>query len=159
MIRTEKEYRHSEEQLARLRADLEELSRLDITADDQSVVSSSAVDALRMQIEDIEREMEEYKDLKDPKSGRLLAFEADELDSLGEMLMKARIARGVTQAELARELEMTQQQIQRYERDGYQKISLWRLAEIADALGLEFSVRARLRANDHRQRSYLGRTG
>lgn len=154
MIRTEKEYRHSEEQLARLRADLEELSR--ISVDEQSVVSSSAVDALRMQIEDIEREMEEYKDIK---SGRLLAFEADELDSLGDVLVKARIARGVTQAELARELEMTQQQIQRYERDGYQKISLWRLAEIADALGLEFSVRARLHTTDRRERSYLGRTG
>lgn len=139
MIRSDREYGHSEAQLAKLRADLKELSRTSI--DEQSAVGSSAVDALQMQIEDIEREMEEYKDLK---AGRLLAFEADELDSVGEMLVKARIARGLTQAELAKELEMSQQQIQRYERDGYQKISLWRMAEIADALGVELSVRARV---------------
>ena len=44
-------------------------------------------------------------------------------------------------------LGMTQQQIQRYERDGWQKISLWRLAEAADALGLDLSIRARLPAS------------
>ena len=38
---------------------------------------------------------------------------------------------------------MTQQQVQRYERDGWQKISLWRLAEAADAVGLDLNVRAR----------------
>ena len=59
-----------------------------------------------------------------------------------------RIARGLTQAGLGEILGMTQQQIQRYERDGWQKISLWRLAEAADALGLDLSIRARLPASN-----------
>ncbi len=54
------------------------------------------------------------------------------------------IARGLTQEQLATELGMTQQQIARYERDGYQKISLWRLAETAEALQVGLNVRARL---------------
>ena len=43
---------------------------------------------------------------------------------------------------------MTQQQVARYERDGWQKIGLWRLAEAADALGLDMSISARLPASN-----------
>jgi HTH-type transcriptional regulator/antitoxin HigA len=107
-------------------------------------VASAVIDALRMQIEDLEREISEYEDLKE---GRLLSFGADDLDALGELVTKARIARGLTQAELGKILGMTQQQVQRYERDGWQKISLWRLAEATDALGLDLSIRARLPAS------------
>ena len=103
------------------------------------------IDALRMQTEDLEREISEYEDLKE---GRLLSFGADDLDSLGEIVTKARIARGLTQAELGELLGMTQQQVARYERDGWQKISVWRLAEAADALGLDLSIRARLPASN-----------
>ena len=103
------------------------------------------IDALRMQTEDLEREISEYEDLKE---GRLLSFSADDLDSLGELVTKARIACGLTQAELGEILSMSQQQVQRYERDGWQKISLWRLAEAADALGLDVNIRARLSASN-----------
>ena len=111
------------------------------------------IDALRMQIKDLERDISEYEDLKE---GRLLSFGAENLDSLGELLTKARIARGLTQAELGELLGMTQQQVQRYERDGWQKISLWRLAEAADALGLDLSIRARLPASNTARASGVG---
>ena len=42
---------------------------------------------------------------------------------------------------------MTQQQVQRYERDGWQRISLWRLAEATEAMGLNLSIRATLPAS------------
>lgn len=111
------------------------------------------IDALRMQIEDLEREISEYEDLKE---GRLLSFGAEDLDSLGELLTKARIARGLTQAGLGEILGMTQQQVQRYERDGWQKISLWRLAEAAGALGLDVNVRAMLPASDTARSAGVG---
>lgn len=75
------------------------------------------------------------------------SFGADDLDSPGEIITRARIVRGFTQTELDELLGMTQQQGQRYERDRWQKISLWRLAEAADALGLDLSVRAWLPAS------------
>jgi hypothetical protein len=56
-------------------------------------VDSAVIDALRMQIEDLGREISEFVDLKE---GRLLSFGTDDLDSLGELLTKARIARGLT---------------------------------------------------------------
>jgi len=143
MIRNDKEYRHTKERLTELEAELQRLSKSRPWAE-RDEVASAVIDALRMQTEDLERELTEYEDLKE---GRLLSFGADDLDSFGELLTKARIACGLTQAELGEILGMTQQQIQRYERGGWQKISLWRLAEAADALGLDLSIRARLLAS------------
>ena len=142
MIRNDKEYRHTKNQLSELGAELHRHSPSRHSAE-RDAVSSAVVDALRMQIEDLEREISEYENLK---KGRLLSFGADNLDSLGELITKARIACGLTQAELGEILGMTQQQVARYERDGWQKISLWRLAEAAGALGLEVNIRARLPA-------------
>src|SRR5215218_9772370 len=152
MIRNGKEYRHSKERLSELEAELRRLSSARRSAE-RDEVASAVIDALRMQIEDLQREISEYEDLKE---GRLLSFSADDLDSLGELLTKARIARGRTQAELGELLGMTQQQVQRYERDGWQKISLWRLAEAADALGLDLSFRARLPASNTARASGVG---
>ena len=129
MIRNEKEYRHAASKISGLENELQKLSSGRSASDE---VASAVVDALRIQIEDVENEISEYEDLKE---GRLLSFGADDLDSLGELVTKARIARGLTQAELGEILGTTQQQVARYERDGWQKISLWRLAEAADALG------------------------
>jgi HTH-type transcriptional regulator/antitoxin HigA len=142
VIRNDKEYRHGKERLSELEAELRGLSERRSAERDE--VASAVIDALRLQIEDLEREISEYEDLKE---GRLLSFGADDLDSLGELITKARIAKGFTQAELGELLGMTQQQVARYERDGWQKISLWRLAEITDTLGLDLSVRARLPAS------------
>jgi HTH-type transcriptional regulator / antitoxin HigA len=153
MIRNEKEYRHSKERLTELEAELQMLSKGRCSAE-QDRVATAVIDALRIQIEDLEREISEYEDLKE---GRLLSFGAEDLDSLGELLTKARIARGLTQAELGQILGMTQQQIQRYERDGWQKISLWRLAEAADALGLDLSIRARLPASKTARAAGVGK--
>jgi len=144
MIRNDKEYRHSKERLSELEAELRRLSSARRSAE-RDEVASAVIDALRMQIEDLEREISEYEDLKE---GRLLSFSADDLDSLGELVTKARIACGLTQAELGEILSMSQQQVQRYERDGWQKISLWRLAEAAGALGLDVNIRARLSASN-----------
>lgn len=142
MIRNDKEHRHAAGRLSELEGELRKLSSGRPGGRDE--VTSAVIDALRMQIEDVEREIAEYEDLKE---GRLLSFSADDLDALGELITKARIARGLTQAELGELLDMTQQQVARYERDGWQKMSLWRLAEAADALGLDLSVRARLSAS------------
>jgi HTH-type transcriptional regulator / antitoxin HigA len=141
MIRNDREYQHAKEQLGNLQANLDEL--LDVSAERRSEEAPAVIDAVGMPMEDIQHEISEYEDLKE---GRMLSFEASSPDSLGELLIKARIARGLTQEQLATELGMTQQQIARYERDGYQKISLWRLAEIAEALKLGLNVRARLSA-------------
>jgi|SRR5215210_1512458 len=144
MIRNDKEYRHSKDRLSELEAEAKKLSSVRRSVE-QDQVASAVIDALRMQIEELEREISEYEDLKE---GRLFSFGANDLGSLGELVTKARIACGFTQAQLGEILGMTQQQVQRYERDGWQKISLWRLAEAAGVLGLDVKIRGRLPASN-----------
>jgi len=144
VIRNDKEYRHGKERLSELEAESRGLSSVRRSTG-QAEVSTAVIDALQMQIEDLEREISEYEDLKE---GRILSFGADDLDSLGELITKARIAAGLTQAQFGEILGMSQQQVQRYERDEWQKISVWRLTEAADALGLDLSIRARLPASN-----------
>jgi hypothetical protein len=96
MIRSDKECRHSKEQLSELEVELKKHSPVRRSAAGGEV-ASAVIDALRMQIGDLEREISAYEDLKE---GRLLSFGAENLDSLGELLAKARIARGLTQAQL-----------------------------------------------------------
>jgi len=71
------------------------------------------------------------------RSGSLTTFEALTLADLAGALVKARIAKGWTQRQLADELSVAEQQIQRYEATGYASASLARLCDVAEALGTE----------------------
>lgn len=135
IIRNESERRRAEEQIEYLRSELEKMP----TGEQQDEVSRSVMSGLRMQISDIENKLTEYERLK---KGLPSPLTADSFDDIGELIIKARIARGWSQADLAEALDMKQQQVQRYERNDWQKISLWRLQEAVEALDLEVSIRA-----------------
>ena len=90
--------------------------------------------ALRAQASDLDAEIREYEVLR---SGSLTSFEALTLADLAGALVKARIAKGWTQRQLADELSVAEQQIQRYEATGYASASLARLCDVAEALGTE----------------------
>ena len=68
-----------------------------------------------------------------------LSLGISSLMDLGHALVKARIARGWTQAQLAKELGMPKQQVQRYEATAYASASLRRIGLVADALGMTFT--------------------
>ena len=79
------------------------------------------------------------------RSGAVRNFDAPALDQLPALLVKARVARGLTQRQLAEKLCLKEQQIQRYESGHYGRAGLKRLVEVADALGLDIRTAARLR--------------
>ena len=54
-------------------------------------------------------------------------------------MIKARIALGMTQKDLAEKLGMKEQQIQRYEANQYSSAGFQRLAEIATALDVKLN--------------------
>src|SRR5690606_33198899 len=58
----------------------------------------------------------------------------------GLTLVVARIARGLTQKELARKLDLKEQQIQRYEADRYGSISLTNFRRVARFLGVDWEM-------------------
>lgn len=90
-------------------------------------------DGLRSQLEDLEVELAEYDALRD---GRVVTLEAESIVGIGEVLIKARIVRNLTQKELAERLSLAEQQIQRYESTQYRGVAVERLQQVADALKL-----------------------
>lgn len=92
------------------------------------------VDALRSQLNDLERQITEYESLR---SGACDEIKADSLEELPAALIKARIAARLSQRELGDRLQLKEQQIQRYEATNYRSASLARLQQVAKALGVE----------------------
>ena len=97
--------------------------------------------ALRSQSSDMHEEIEEYEALRD---GETTVIEASSLAGLADALIKARIARGWTQRQLADRLGVAEQQVQRDESTAYRSASLARLCDIAEALGATFTERVEL---------------
>ena len=72
-------------------------------------------DALRSQLQSVERELREYEELK---SGRHRVLTYASFDELPKALVQARIARGWTQKDLADRLGLDEQKIQDLRGDG-----------------------------------------
>jgi HTH-type transcriptional regulator / antitoxin HigA len=88
-------------------------------------------------IRDLEDELREYEELK---SGELSFPQIDRLDQMAPFIVKLRIAKGVSQTELARRLGVSKQVISRYEESDYQTVGIARLQEILDAIGVKTAI-------------------
>jgi HTH-type transcriptional regulator/antitoxin HigA len=82
-------------------------------------------------------ELHEYDQLK---SGELALPHVERLDQIAPFIAKIRIAKGVSQTELARRLGVSKQVISRYEENEYQTVAMARLQEILDAIGIKTLV-------------------
>lgn len=128
---------HTDRQLVKAREQVQKLldaarggqtGTLDI---DPTILEASKV-AVEAQAQDITQEIHEYEQLK---AGNVPVPDLSELAQLHRNLIRARIALGLTQRDLAERLGIAEQQIQRYEANEYAGASLSRLREIATALG------------------------
>jgi HTH-type transcriptional regulator / antitoxin HipB len=90
-------------------------------------------DALRGQLETLQAEVTEYEALL----ASAQPLEVRSFEELPRALIRARIASDMTQKELAEQLGLKEQQIQRYEASEYKSASMERIAEVIVALNLE----------------------
>jgi DNA-binding Xre family transcriptional regulator len=88
-------------------------------------------------IRQLEDELHRYDELK---SGELTLPNVERLDQIALFVAKMRIARGVSQTELARRLGVSKQVVSRYEETEYQTVAISRLQEILDAIGIKALV-------------------
>jgi ribosome-binding protein aMBF1 (putative translation factor) len=88
-------------------------------------------------IRQLEDDMREYDELM---SGALTLPNVERLDQIAPFVAKIRIARGMSQMDLARRLRVSKQVISRYEETEYQTVSIGRLQEILDAIGIKMLV-------------------
>lgn len=139
MITNEKQYRSTKASVEKLAA---AAAAFEVpTSDFPEVFAKAQRAALRSQIDELEEEVRFYEDLR---AGKISEFSADSLHDLPDILIQARIARGMSQKDLGDFLGVAEQQIQRYESDRYRMASLDRLTEVADALNVRIVERAQL---------------
>ena len=140
MIRNERQYKITRTQANNFRKALAELlAEPRATALDADLKLKLQEGALSSQLGDLEEEIREYEQLQQHRSEVL---EVTSLTELPQVLVKARIASGLTQKQLAESLHLKEQQIQRYEASNYKGVSLERMQEVIDALGVKLSGQA-----------------
>ena len=132
MIRNENEYREAVTRLGeeqkRIEAQKAELEKMGLSPADVK----RAIDPIQSFHLQLQEEVESYQ--------RLKRGEFDEiwnLQGLGQLLISARIARGLTQRQLAEKLGVNESQVSRDERNEYHGVTLDRAARILEVLGVE----------------------
>lgn len=135
MITNERQYRVTKAEIGRFE---ESLSH----ADEQGRglhpdLQQAMRDGLESQLQELRDEVADYEALRD---GKITSLEFDSLAGVPIGLIKARIAKGLTQKELAESLDLKEQQIQRYEATLYEGASLDRIQQVANVLGMRERV-------------------
>jgi HTH-type transcriptional regulator/antitoxin HigA len=143
MITNERQYRITGAQLEKLRRAIDSFD-VQATAErvKSYVLAKAELAGLQSEFENLSQQMREYETLK---SGTVEILKASTLEELPRILIRARIAKGLSQRQLAEAVGLKEQQIQRYEAEEYASASLRRLYDIANALGLNISEVAEFR--------------
>lgn len=131
MIKNDKQYQVTK---SRLNDFKESLQALDHEEAVDPLLRELHYGSLKSQIIEFEKQISEYELLKE---GAINYVFVDNLTHIYEVLIKARIANGWTQANLAKRLHLKEQQIQRYEICNYSTASIERIIEIANALNVQ----------------------
>lgn len=144
MIANERQYRITTTQAEKFAQAIADLDARPLEGDPRMHEMMRA--GMAEQLAELRAELDEYEALRD---GRVTVLEHVTLDRLGESLIQARIAAGLTQRALAARLNLPEQEIQRYEQSRYEAAGLRRLLDIARALGVQIQARLLLPVAEH----------
>jgi ribosome-binding protein aMBF1 (putative translation factor) len=132
MIRNEAEYKQAvrrvAEEATRIKAERTRLQAMNLSKEEVK----RALDPVRSFHEQLNEEVASYE--------RLMRGEFEELRNLegvGRLLIALRIAKGVSQRELAERLGVHESQVSRDERNEYHGVTIERAGRILEALGVE----------------------
>lgn len=146
MIRSDVEYR---EALSRLAQEKQHLALQETRLKDMGLSSEEVARAMEPVSSfhlGISEEVATYEKLK---RGELDAIR--DLRELGKLLIGARIARGLTQRELAERLGVHESQVCRDERNEYHGVSVERAAAVLAALGIVLTIQMQVPGPHQRQ--------
>jgi transcriptional regulator with XRE-family HTH domain len=132
MIKNERQYRITKAQVDRFG---DAIRQAEASPDEglDPLLKKAHRDALRSQFKDLEAEISAYEALQ---TGAPHVVEVESFDELPSALIRARIASGLSQKELAERLGLKEQQVQRYEATNYSGASFSRLSDVIKALGI-----------------------
>lgn len=137
MITNERQYRITKKQRKKLRNAIDSFDikeSMELTK--SSVLAKAEIEALASEFEILSEQVRAYEALK---FGAIVILKAATLDELPSILIRARIAKGLSQRQLAKVLGVKEQQIQRYESERYSSASLRKLVQVSNALEINIS--------------------
>ncbi len=140
MIKNEHQYRVTKAQITRLEKALEIATKTKSKLHPD--LRQAMLKGIKSQIQEMKEEVAEYNNLR--YGQKKLCVTMHDLSELPTVLIKARIARGMTQQDLANTLYMKPQQIQRYESTDYRAVSFRRVIKIAGVLNVHLNERIML---------------
>ena len=145
MITNERQYRITKKQREKLKKAIDSFDiKKSIDHTESSILAKAEFEALTSEFEILSEQVREYEALK---SGPVVLLKAATLDELPDILIRARIAKGLSQRQLAKILGRKEQQIQRYEAERYSSASLRKLVQISKALEINISEVAEFRTS------------
>jgi HTH-type transcriptional regulator / antitoxin HipB len=134
MIQNERQYKITQTKLRDLEKDLAQLDAPDPSLHPRKVLARR--NSLNILITELRQEIADYEQLR---SGQVTQFALNSIQELPTVMIKARIAAGLTQKDLAEKIGVQEQQIQRYEANNYHAIAFDRLQEVLQALKINFA--------------------
>jgi transcriptional regulator with XRE-family HTH domain len=136
MIRNERQYRITKARLEEFERALADVAAKTGTSAEDNLWLKVQQDAIASQMEELRADVQDYETLR---AKGLESLEVASFDDIPRALVKARIALGLTQKDVADRLGLKEQQIQRYEATDYAGASLERVKQIMAALGLRLA--------------------
>lgn len=133
MIKTDAQRARTVAQIEGFRRALDQQVAVDKSAKRSVAVRGSYEGMIRQ----LEEEVQEYDHLK---AGSVSIPPLERLDQIAPFIVRLRIAKGVSQTELASRLGVSKQVVSRNEEDDYQGVGLERLQSILDALGVHARI-------------------
>ena len=134
MIRTKQEYKRAVQQLAEREEHLTK-QKAELRAEGlKGKELKRALDPPRSFCDSLQEEIEEYERLK---RGEIGEYELQNFNGVGKLLIRLRIASGLSQKEFADRLGVDQSQVSRDERNEYHGITLERASRILESLGMD----------------------
>ena len=132
MIKNERQYRITKAQVDKFSASLSQLMASP-SGETHPMLRKAQEDALHSQLEELRSQLAEYDTLQ---SGQQIVLDVASFNDLSRALIRARIAAGLSQKQLADRLGLKEQQIQQYEATEYSAASMARVREVIQALGV-----------------------
>ena len=131
MIQNQHQYQVTQNKLLDLERGLIELEKIKDTLHPRQFLGRK--NSLSRSIGTLQQEISDYESLKQQQTSIKIAS----IKELPLALIRARIAMGMTQKELAEKMGVKEQQVQRDEANQYSSAGFWRIATVAEALNLK----------------------
>ena len=132
MIRHEHAYHRAKKKLNEEQSRLDQLVR---SLKEEGLSDEAIARTTRPMARDVEELIEQVAAYERARDGELGTL--DNLEGFGQLLVNARIAKSITQSELARRLEVDPSQVSKDERLHYKGITLERAQRVLEALEIK----------------------